>query len=836
MLAQTQPEQPPASARRDLRGQILDATQAGIPGARLILQSEGARNHETTTDAQGAFEFTKLATGTYHLLVSAAGFANYEQYLSVRSTDTERLNITLAVAAVKSTVDVTSERKSLSLAAHENADAVILRGELLRRLPHDPDQLLAVLQRMAGSLNGPLRISVNGVSDARMPPISTIKEIRINSDPFAALYHEPGSARVEIETKGGDEQVHAGGSFDFRHSVLDARNAFSLEKPPLKHEDYGGWWSSRLFNKRSFIFGSFDRRQHHEASLVSAYTPDGYYYDAVPAFSQYNFLNVRADFVPNERQTFGVFYDLNRGGEQGLGIGSFDLPERAYNLNARGQSWQAAWRAILSPTVINETQFRYAREHALTTTDNYNPAEEIAGAFNQGGSQCCDARNQNQRASLLENLTLSAGHHFIKTGGSLTGVRVADDSEQNFGGTFLYSGLSFYRLHRPILYTLNVGDPQLRFNLWNFAAYAQDDWRVAPRFTLSPGLRYETQTHLGDRNNLAPRLGFAWSPFKRDSTVVRGGAGLFYQQLAEAQLAQALRFDGVRQRQYIILRPRYPNPFGNLSLSDFPVSLMPLAADLRTPYQWHTALGIEQRLPKDATLTLTYNYERGLHLFRARDINAPLADHLRPRPALGRITQLESSASATTHRLSASYWQSLNEHVTLIANYTWARTLDDADGPDALPMDNYQLKLERGYAAHDIRHQVFLSALLSLPLGLEATPMFYFNTGRPYNITTGLDDNNDMIVNDRPAGVARNAGRGAAFNNVNLRLSREFTFGPQQTEGRPFGIECALDATNLLNHVNLADFNGVQTSPFFGRANAAYDARQLRVQINFNFH
>jgi hypothetical protein len=108
-------------------------------------------------------------------------------------------------------------------------------------------------------------------------------------------------------------------------------------------------------------------------------------------------------------------------------------------------------------------------------------------------------------------------------------------------------------------------------------------------------------------------------------------------------------------------------------------------------------------------------------------------------------------------------------------------------------MDSHQLNLERGYAAHDLRHQVFLSALLSLPLGLEATPMFFFNTGRPYNITTGLDDNNDTIVNDRPTGVvARNTGRGASFSNFNLRLSRQFAFGPSKLMGARSALNAPL--------------------------------------------
>ena len=188
----------------------------------------------------------------------------------------------------------------------------------------------------------------------------------------------------------------------------------------------------------------------------------------------------------------------------------------------------------------------------------------------------------------------------------------------------------------------------------------------------------------------------------------------------------------------------------------------------------HTALGIEQRLPRNAVVTVTYNFMRGVHLFRSRDVNAPLPDTgLRPLAQFGRIVQLESSSRSTYHGLTLGFSQTLGQHVTIFSNYTLSRAIDDADGPGALPMDNYNLAIERGYSMHDVRHQFFVSALLALPFGIEATPMVNVNSGMPFNITTGLDDNNDTVVNDRPAGLARNSGRGPGYASVDLRLSKE---------------------------------------------------------------
>src|SRR5262249_61108168 len=118
--------------------------------------------------------------------------------------------------------------------------------------------------------------------------------------------------------------------------------------------------------------------------------------------------------------------------------------------------------------------------------------------------------------------------------------------------------------------------------------------RVAPSFASSPGVGYEQQTCLEDRCHFAPRLGFAWSPFKSQNTVERGGSGIFYQQLEEGPLGSALRYDGVRQRQIIVRAPRETDPLRGLPFDSYPSSVNKLAADLRAPYQSHSAIGVEQ--------------------------------------------------------------------------------------------------------------------------------------------------------------------------------------------------------------------------------------------------
>lgn len=818
-----------------LRGQISDPNQAAVGQAKVALKRGAQIVMETIADQDGRFRLDGVASGNYVLLVVAAGFAPQQKAITVPHLNV--LQVQLAVEAIKSEVVVSSQPKGLSVEAASSANSRVLRGAALQRLPRNEAQLLRVLQRMSGSLTEQLDIRVNGVAGAKLPPLVTIKEIRINNDPYAAAFHEPTAAHIEIETKGGSEQVQAGGFFEYRNSALDARNAFSFDKQPLEQRDYGGWWSSRLIGSQSFIFGAFEQRRHDASTIVSAFTPDGYYGDNVPLLNRETLVSLRGDYTPSERHAISFFYDWARSRDDGQGITSLDLPERGYQVQGQEQSWQVSARSFLSTNLVNEITAKYARERVETLTDNYDEAIEVVGAYNSGGPQCCPAQSLRQHLTFTENLSWLRGTHFLKTGLQIAGVQLRDNSENNFGGSWLYANLAFLRLHRPLLYTLNVGTPQLNFGLWQFAGYAQDEIKLKPNFTLTPGLRYEAQTQGGGARNFAPRLSLAWSPFQANHTVIRAGAGLFYQQLSEAQVSNALRFDGVRQRQVIIYRPRYPNPFGSRPFESFPISVNRLATNLQMPQQWHSSVGLERQLPHEATVTATYSYVRGVHFFRARDVNAPLADGARPLTQFWRITQLESSATSTTHRLLVSYSQTINARLSLFGNYTWGRIVDDTDGPETFPMDNYQVGLERGFGALDTRHQAFVGATLTLPFKLELAPMFTFNSGRPYNVISGLDENNDSVLNDRPTGVARNSGRGPKYASLDVSLSRQLSFGtPRQEQDAPYGINLSVQFTNLLNRTNFADFTGNQSSPFFGRANAAHDARQMLIQINFNLH
>jgi hypothetical protein len=284
-------------------------------------------------------------------------------------------------------------------------------------------------------------------------------------------------------------------------------------------------------------------------------------------------------------------------------------------------------------------------------------------------------------------------------------------------------------------------------------------------------LRHEFQQHLPDRINFAPRFGVAWSPFRDRKTTFRFGGGVFFNRLSPNTYANSLRYDGVTQESLTIpgatfrcLDPDAPrtvescDPFaGNpdIRLSNTIVRI--LDRNLTTPYSIILSSSVERQLPKNLIATFTYSFTRGLHLFRSRNINAPFlqsdGSFARPDPLKGNIFQTESSAISEFNRFDFGLSRRLGR-VIIFGNYRLGFNNTNGGGT---PADNYNLANEWSRAPFDVRHTFFMGGSVTLPYGFRLSPNISMGTGSPFNITTGLDDNDDTSFADRPAGIGRNS-------------------------------------------------------------------------------
>ncbi|HKX27244.1 MAG TPA: TonB-dependent receptor, partial [Blastocatellia bacterium] len=543
------------------RGQVVDETGAIIPGAQITLFDAKGQKRSVKSNAAGEFTIANVEPGSYRLTVTFKGFQTYtDNDLSITAPGAP-LKITLTVAAVNDETTVNSESSGVSVEPTNNLNAIVLDEQFIQSLPDNEEDLLAFLQGMAGPAaggatggQGGAQIYVDGFTGGHLPPRDAILQIRINQNPFSAEYSTPGIGRIEIITKPGRDQWRGTFSFYARNSALDARNAFALAKPDLNQDRLQFNLGGPLIAKKLSFFLNAERRSLSGANTVVAKTLEGPFVANVEAPSGSTWVGLRLDYLLNGQNTLNLGYNrqassaTNRefgarfgggfgGGPGGGGAtagGNYLLPERGSNSENTNHTLQLGETLIVNPRLILESRLRYQHELANLTADTTGVAINVLDAFGAGGATCCPSRTRSDLAEWQEYLTWTHRRQVIKGGFQLQYDHIRDNTANNFNGTFTFSGLDQYAavlagapadpldptgpLQRPTLFTINRGNPMVRFTQYEAAWFIQDDWRLRPNLTLSLGLRHEFQSHLDRHLNFAPRLGLAWSPFKDKRT------------------------------------------------------------------------------------------------------------------------------------------------------------------------------------------------------------------------------------------------------------------------------------------------------------------------------
>ena len=817
------------AGRATVSGSVTDETGARIAAARVALVDEaGAEATEATTDEQGRFVLRNVAAGTYTVRVTAEGFEEYSSEPTAIARGAEPLAITLAVAGVTETVTVAADQ-GVAVEPDRNADALVLKEKDLEALPDDPDELAQALQEMAGPGAGPGggQFYVDGFSGGRLPPKSSIREVRINSNPFSAEYDRIGFGRIEIFTKPGSDRFRGSVFGWFTDESLNARNAFAPTRPSEQDRRFGGNIGGPLGKRASFFF-DFERRESDDNATVNAVVLD-------PSFSPVPFATTllvpqrrttfapRFDFQTSENNTLIVRYEFENDRRAGQGVGNFALPSAEVESRSRENELTITDTFIINPSLVSETRLRLEREtrEARTVDQSGLPRIVVSDSFVDRSSAGL-ADDLERRFEAQQTFSFIRGNHTVRSGVRVRGVKLETSSTQNFVGTFTFAGtreLTSIEQYSAVVagvpgarasqFTLSAGDPFASVTQYDVGAFVQDDWRVRPHFTLSFGMRYENQTNSGDGLNFAPRAGFAYAfntSDGRPSTVIRGGFGVFFENINEGLTLDEVRFDGSRQRQYFVPDPSFfPLVPSEAVLAAFalPISTQRLDA-FENPYTIQGSIGVERQLPWEVTANVTYLWGRGVHLLRTRNINAPdPVTGLRPLgEAAGNVFSVESTGTSRRHMLRIGF----NKRAGLVSffgNYGLGSVRSDTDGAGTQPADPYDLADEFGRSTEDSRHFFFFGSSIQGPWGLQISPHLFFRSGRPYNITLGSDLNGDEVFTDRP-GIAdattldavvtpigfvdptpgpgailipRNAADGPSFTRLNLAVTKNFGFG-----------------------------------------------------------
>lgn len=816
-----------------LRGRVADSLGAIVLGADVTAIDANGAERKVQTNQSGEFSIN-LPAGKYTVRVASAGFALYENAeVEISAGRAAALDVTLSVAETQAEVNIGNEQ-NVNTDPENNASALVLRERDIEALPDNDADLEAALQALAGPGAGPSggEIFVDGFSGGRVPPRDTIREIRINQNPFSSEYDRLGFGRIEILTKPGTDDFRGELEFEFEDEALNSRNPFSANRAPFQVREGSVNLGGPIIKQRASYFVDFEYGDTFDNSLINAVVLDPNlnfvpFRFAVPTPSRELELSPRVDFQINETNTLVARYEYQRERAENSGLGGFDLLSRAVATESREHSLRLTETAVINGSIINETRFQYIRRRNTDESADDSPTIRVLDAFTGGGANTGFAFSNEDRLEFQNYTSLVRGQHALKFGVRARHNRLDNSSPANFAGTFTFTSLEQYRdtiLNLPgafpTQFTIAGGEPQAKLTQTDWGLFIQDDWRINPELTLSFGLRYENQTNISSSFNFAPRFAFAYAPGaggqNRPKTVFRGGFGVFYERFGESLGLQAIRFNGINQQQFVVTDAGILDDiiFTQSGVSGIPTvaeltafaepqTTRTVAPDTQAPYTMQTALSVERQLPFKTTVSATFINARTRRLLRSRNVNAPLGG-VRPNPSAGNIFQYESTGRFDQNQLIFNFRSNFIDGVSIFANYALNKAKSDSDGAGSFPANSFDLTGEYGNAALDIRHRFVIGGNFETLWGVSLSPFITFRTGVPFNITTGEDANGDSIFNDRPTFaqlasvcgtrglnrsfcdvessdpnrvIPRNFGRGSEFFIVNLRATKEFEFG-----------------------------------------------------------
>src|SRR5438270_4221763 len=686
-------------------------------------------------------------------------------------------------------------------------------------------------------------------------PEDSIQEFQVITNQFSAEYGHSSGPFINVVTKSGTNTAHGSGFLLYRQKNLQANGFFEKKKPDFNREQFGGSLGGALIKDKTFGFYAIERNRQQKAQTVDTGGVYPQFEGSFPApfrdllmaakldhhFSPEETLSLRATFQRNtSREGLRVDPNLLFGGSPA--DSAFQV---ATNENI---SWQATQTSLISNRTLNQfvVQFNRFINNLKPTSLGINlrfPSVVI-------GQNASTPQNvQQDRLQFRDDFSTQAnfhGLHSIKFGADL-------NPRIKYNALFdLVKNTSFFfsqddptiTCSTPTSCTTSL-PPSPFFGLrgigstlekgstaWQTAFYVQDDWKVNRRLTLNLGMRYEfesgfidagfkqplegtapffdSRTRKNPKLSFGPRVGFAYDPRGNGKTVLRGAFGIFYDSTPWEIGYIDRTFNGVKYfiagfgpTQPDVNDPAFlgppPPPGGNA-----------IDGHVSQPYTEQWSAGVGQQLPWGVVLDASYVHILGIHGWMSRELNPQSATRVAPFPSLGLFTSFQTTNISHYNALQVSARKNLDQRVQFQLSYTLSKAVglsDDIFEP-GVPQDSNNIFADKGPTLRDARHRFVLSGIINLPWGFQTANILSLQSGRPFNITTGSDDNGDGHFKDRPPGVGRNAGRAAPTYIWDTRLSRPFHIG-ERVEISP-----TVDLFNVVNHPNFdaESYNGALIS------------------------
>ena len=893
----------PQGATGKLLVTLIDETNAVLPGGTVTLAGIDAANKGLTipsavTTDKGQATFDNLPVGRYTLKGEFSGFQTRTlPEVRVRAGENKQV-LMLPLDRVQSDVTVSRDRQAAAADRDVTFGAVLTR-EQIEALSDDPDELKRQLMDMAGPN---AKILIDSFEGRELPPKALIKSIRITRDQFAPEVHYAGELRIEVLTQPGIGAVRGSVRTGFYDSALDGENPMVGQTPESQSLNYGANLSGTLVNQRASFNVNFNGTDSYTAPVLYASTPIGQVKGALPlrTLNDNRFFSGGVDYALTRNQVLRMNFNGSRFTTGNQGVGSYDLPERAFSTENSSFGVYLQQNGPLGRRMVLNTRLSVFGNDSKAVSASENETIMVLDNFHSGGAQRRGS-TRSRNYWLNADLDYVRGLHSFRGGLEVQYGSYESSSQSNYLGTYVFENMAAFDERRPRSYTRRIGDPNVEYSNTQAGLYIQDDIKVRKGLTVTGGIRYELQTHVPDANNVAPRIGFTWAPTKSGKTTIRGSWGIFYDWLSTGTYAQTLQIDGFRQRELNIVNPSFPVDPGNVVGVTPPTNRYLLAEDRAMAYSQRLSAGIAHTLSRRISTNVLYSYGYRYALLAGRNINTPI-NGIRPDPDFANVVIADDAGEGREHYLNVSMnmnlapmpptggtappvggatvmmhgpgmmmvmggpsgpaatsgprWQ-WRRGLSVSSFYNYGRTTDNTDGAFSIPF-RARLSDEWGPSLFDRRHS-FSGSITSTALR-NLSMRFGFNgsTAPPLNIRTGLDDNGDLIFNDRPEGTGRNSARTDGYWTSSMNFSYGFTLGKKQVTsgggvqimGSPAGLtvgqaaaqttpryrlSVSLNINNVFNRPMYGGYSGVMSSPFFLQPTSASGVRRIQLSTTMSF-
>ena len=704
----------------NIEGRVLDPNGAAVPGVNVTATNQQTGFEKTAvSDEEGNYRLIVLPPGTYRVVAAgASGFqpATLENAVVTVGGQTT-LDINLGVGGATTTVDVSAEAPVVEVTRTSVSTTVNERD--IENLPVSGRNYLDFATLTPGVVRDPTRqgdlsvggqkgtlnsLQVDGADNNNTffgqafgrtgvrPPYQfseeSVKEFQVNQNGFSAEFGRAGGAVINVVTKSGTNSFHGGGFEYFRDESLNAnapnikgqqgvdfdlgRRLDRNKRPPQQINQFGFRLGGPIVKNRAFFFGTYDGQRQDLPNVVEP--PNlGAQSAAVqnlirPRLNAYQISRnqdvffVKSDILVNQSNQLSLrFNRQNFTGVNNEFTGALAAEEHSGDSLARTTTFSGTLASTITPTIVNEFRFQFARDAEPGTANSDLPETQIQtgnGFLLLGRNNFSPRETTIRRAQFIDNLSYVRGQHNFKVGVDINYDNIFNFFPGFFSGQYTFNSYADFAANVPSAFQQRFAlpgtsgassDPNSR----DYAVFFQDDWRATSRLTLNLGVRYDyqklaappvrneqflsetgldTSTQPRDGNNFAPRAGFAYDVRGDGKTVVRGGYGIFYGRTTAIMLGTAHTGNGIQTTGVNFSGSAaianaglvYPNtlaaPPSSGGTRPTP-DIFLFAEDYAQPYVQQARLGFEHELMTNMSVSVTYLFFKGVHLSRTRDIN-----------------------------------------------------------------------------------------------------------------------------------------------------------------------------------------------------------------------